>query len=63
LKQKLEFCLVLELDESTRLLNSEEELRDSLKTVLSSFVRQWTSGSIPKVEVRIVRRLGEETPK
>ena len=63
MKQKLEFWLALELDDSTRLLNSEEELRDSLKTVLASFVRQWTSGSIPKVEIRIVRRLGEEIPK
>ena len=60
---KLEFLLALELDESTGLLNSEEELRDSLKIVLASFVRRWTTGSIPKVEVRIVLRLGEETPK
>ena len=57
MKKKLEFLLTVELDERTQLMKSEEELRDSLKYLLASFVRQFTSGSIPQVKVtQFVRR-------
>ena len=60
MKTKMEFLLALELDENTRLLKSEEELRQAIKTVLASAARQFTAGSIPKVEVTLVNRLGED---
>ena len=63
MKQKLEFVVAITIDERTRMLRSERELSAELKDVVASFVRQYTAGSIPKVEVRLVRRPGQEVVK
>ena len=49
--KRKEFLVVLEPDERTGFLLSDEELAESIKIVLGSVVRVWTGGSIPKVEV------------
>lgn len=54
------FLLTVTHDDRTRMLNPNVEELEGLRVMLQNFYQVWTSGPVPKVEIKPVEELVDD---